>query len=514
MAFITKAFGQFYKLINPTNIPDRYWHTASFVPMVTTGQFNAGTAYSSSYGPLSASYSASLNKEWMFSSSFLNYPGDPIQLTTRGVRIPGYNYLTTRWPSSSLMFRDQSNLPTSMSAVPWGSQAGDFLWNCLTPSWSYVEQGGYVTWIPTWTSKSFHSQFAANGSSYGIGTGSAYPVTSSWKVFDPKYVPFQYATSYPSSITSPSTFAINGSCYKIHVDPTTGLVGQAAGLNPTTQVDCFNELNNAVFDLVDGVAITQVEVSASLADQAANQADGTTSGIKAHDRALRSRRLYFPTTYSASGDLQGTDYWLRSFTGFASTDMFSENGGIYSVRFKLRRWNKAWVSSDSASYSGSIDNYYYNPATSATELNTGSWDMSTANPVDNSFMTVFIHDVQTRTPSPSSRIPGADGWYPPQNNIVTIGSGYGTTPILSFQDAQTGYLEEQFDLILVQYGHPAQLCFEPSGSGDAYWGCVIGDVEVCKVGVTSDPRFVRPQSIAAVTAQNAGGTYYNVYQNK
>jgi len=513
MAFVTRAFNQFYKLFNPTNIPDPNWHTASFVSMVTTGQFNAGTNYSSSYRALSASYSTSENKLWMFSSSFINYPGDPVVLNSRGVILPGYSYLTTRWISASLAFRNQANQPVSMSAIPWGSQAGDFLWNVLTPSWSFVQQGGYVTWIPTWTSKSFHSSFAANGHLYGIGTSSVYPVTSSWKVFDPKYLPFQYGTSYPSSITGPSTFATHSSCYKIHVDSVTGRIGTAAGLDPIRDRDCFNETNNAPFDLGGGAAITQLEVSASMAAQLDFSASAAPSAIRGYDQALKSRRLFFPITYSGSGNSQGSDYWLRTFTGYNASDMFSENGGIYRVRFTLKRWNKAWVASDSSSYSGSATNYYYNPASSLTELNTGSWDMSTAYPADNSYMTVFIHDVQSRVPAPSGRIDGAEGWYPPQNNIVTIGSGYSNTPVLSFQDAQSGYLEEQFELILVQYGYPAQLCFEPSGSGTSYWGCIIDNVEVCKIGVTEDSRFIKPQSVSTATSQRRGYDY-EAYANK
>lgn len=509
MAFITRAFGQFYKLFNPVNIPAAGWHTASFISLLQEDQFNS---FSSSYGALSASYSASDEKLWMFSSSFLNYPGDPIVLNL-GVQQPGYQYLTTRWVSSSAMFRDQSNQPVSMSAIPWGSQANDFLWNVTTPSWSFVEQGGYVTWIPTWTSRSFHSTYAPRGSQFGIGTSSHYPVTSSWKVFDPKYVPFQYGTTYPSEVTSPTTFAVQGSCYKIHVDPVTGLVGQAAGLNPSSDIDCFNEVNNAVFDVAGGVAITQLEVSASLADQQQYSGSSSPSQVRAHDRALRIRRLYFPTTYSGSGDIQGSDYWLRAFTGYKSTEMFTENGGIYSVRFTLKRWNKVWISSDSASYSGSVDNYYYDPNTSSTALNTGSWDMTTANPADGSFMTVFIHDVQSQTPPPSGRLPGASGWYPPQNNIIVVGNGYGVTPIMTFEDAQTGYLQEQFEVILVQYGYPAQLCFEPSGSVGSYWGCIIGDVEVCKIGVTQDSRFIKPESIAELTAQRQGYDFI-AYANK
>lgn len=509
MAFITKAFSQFYKLFNPKNIPDKNWYTASFIPLFEAGQFENGTNYSSSYGPMSASYVNSDKKFWLFSSSFINYPGDPIVQSTIGAVIPGYSYLTTRFISSSQFFRDQSSNPISMSVVPWGSQAGDFLWNAQTPSWSYQEQTlegiDYVTWTPTWTSKSFHSLHAVNGHLFGIGTSSVYPVTSSWKVFDPKYIRFQYpVNTFPSEISTPQpgspsftlTFATYSSCYKIHVDPITGAVGQAAGLSPTTDVDFFNEVNNAVFDIGGGVAITQTEVSESMVIMEVSSSSTTTAGRRAFDRALRSRRLYFPITYNTS-----SGYWLKNFTGFAANEMFTENGGIYNVKFTIKRWDRAWVASDSASYSGSA-NVYHDGTNLA--LNTGSWDMSTAYPAPNSFLNVFIHDVLSTTPAPSARTQGAPGWYPPNTNIVTVGNGYGVTPIMTFQDAQTGLIQERFDVVLVQYGWPAQLCFEPSGSTAEPFGCIIDDIEVCKIGVTTDPRFIKPQTTADQTNQTGG----------
>lgn len=496
MGFVTKGFGQFYKLFNPKNIPDKNWYTASFVPLVETGRFNNGTLYSSSYGPMSASYSSSQNKFWLFSSSFVNYPGDPVVTDTRGRTIPGYSYLTTRDISASYYFLDQSGNPLSMSVVPWGSQAGDFLWNVLTPSWSYEEHGAnLITWTPTWTSKSFHSLHASDGYKFGIGTSSYYPVTSSWRIFDPKYIRFQYSyASFPSQVEGSTQFATYGSCYKIHVDPLTGKVGEAAGLQPSIDIDFFNEVNNDVFDLGGGAAITQTDVSRCLDIIQVSGSSVSTNGRKAFDRALREKRLYFPITYStASG------FWLKQFTGFSAAEMFTENGGIYNVRFTVKRWNKAWVSSDSASYSGSVVNLIVDPTTNSPVPNTGSWDMSTAYPANGSYMNIFIHNVAATTPTPSLRVPGASGWYPPATNIVTIGSGFNTTPVMTFVDGESGLMQEKFDIILVQYGYPAQLCFEPSGSIGAAFGCIIDDIEVCKIGVTTDPRFIKPQSIADST---------------
>ncbi len=483
----TKVFGQFYKVFNPENIPDANWHTASFSALSASGQCNSGQPYSASYGRLLDAYISSSRQNLMFSSSFFNFPTAPS---------PSSSYIDTRWISSSLAFKDQADNFVSMSAVPWGSMAGDMLWNILTPSWSIDRTVGFssgslvgdlLTYTPTWQSKSFFSEHEANGSIFGIGTASAYSVTSSWKVFDPKYLRFQHLDSYPANLIGPTPFALRAGCYQVHVDPTTGLVATDAGLDPLIDIDCFNAVNDTPFDMAGGAAITQVEVSSSLAAQIAA---GSTAQF---DRALRSRRLYFPIAVEGAGTIVGGDYWLKATTGLNVSEMFTETGGIYNLKFKLKRWNTDWIAGDYGSPSGSNTNLIFDPnLTDGTAIeNRGAWDMSTAYPADNSFMNVFIHDVQSTTPATLGRVPGAPGWYPLANNIVTIGNGYGPTPILTFQDTQTGYREEQFDIVLVQYGWPAQLCFEPSGSADSPWGCVIGDIQICKLGVTDDPRFTK-----------------------
>jgi hypothetical protein len=175
---------------------------------------------------------------------------------------------------------------------------------------------------------------------------------------------------------------------------------------------------------------------------------------------------------SGSGTTNGTDYWHKQLTGFYSTEMFNENGGIYNVQFTLKRE----VSSD-----------HY--------------------PNNGSYMNVFIFDVATKSPpTPSERVTGRKGWYPPANNIVTIGQGYNGGPSMTFIDQQTGYLYERFNINLVQYGTPAQLCFEPSGSLDAgsYFGIIIDDISICKIGVTTDPRFVKPTTVASATSYGIG----------
>jgi len=114
---------------------------------------------------------------------------------------------------------------------------------------------------------------------------------------------------------------------------------------------------------------------------------------------------------------------------------------------------------------------------------------------------VFIHDVNATVPNTLSRIPGASGWYPPGNNIVTIGNGYDTTPVMTFNEPSTGYLIEKFDFNVIQYGYPAQLCIEVSGSlnNNTYFGAILNDIEVCKIGVTTDPDYIKPTNISTLS---------------
>ena len=65
---------------------------------------------------------------------------------------------------------------------------------------------------------------------------------------------------------------------------------------------------------------------------------------------------------------------------------------------------------------------------------------------------------------------------------------------MSFLNPATGFLIESYNINVVQYGTPAQLVFEASGSlaEDIYFGCIIDDVEFCKIGVSTDPNLIKP----------------------
>lgn len=164
--------------------------------------------------------------------------------------------------------------------------------------------------------------------------------------------------------------------------------------------------------------------------------------------AYKQRRFYFP------------------FSGPLTGSVFTENGGIYNVKFRLKRYQ-----------SGSNSQNWFVP-------DTGSYLMA------------YIFDVSSSFDGISSE--GQPGYYPPTQNIIKIGNqitsnGYNIPPIL-FYDSASGYLYDEYDINLIQYGTPGQLVFEPSGNNGAYFACAIDDVEFCKIGTTTDPYYIKPPS--------------------
>ena len=76
---------------------------------------------------------------------------------------------------------------------------------------------------------------------------------------------------------------------------------------------------------------------------------------------------------------------------------------------------------------------------------------------------------------------------------------------MSFLNPATGYLIESFNINVVQYGTNAQLVFEASGSlgSEKYFGCIIDDVQFCKIGVSTDPALIKRTTIGEATAPPA-----------
>ena len=431
MAFTTKAFDFYYKRMGPTGSLPQYWYTASETAVTTT----------------SASYFVSV------SGGFLNFPDD----YTDGLLVP---FLTTR----------TGVLNQTYKAFPWGSAAGDFLWNVLTPSWSFAitapnpygfYSAGKTDWTATYTSRSFFRDNYPGGSLFGKNS---YSVTSSWQAFDLKL--FQSNTFfYPFTASGVLT-----------TGPTYDITWPVVNSTSTSSVD------NQYFDQSGGVGISKTQVSQSLLTGSIYATDNSATGLRYKTEALKARRLYFPVSYSGSGATGGTDYWFKKNTGKRADGIFYDNGGIYNVQFSLKRYIPGG----------------YNP------------DLG-------SFMTAFIHNVIPQIPSSPNCIEGASGWYPPTNNIVTIGNQYNGTSELSFFDIQTGFYVEKFNFNLIQYGYPAQLCLEVSGSltDNTYFGIIVDEFKMCKIGVTTDPRFIKPTSIATAVkdtqqqffASVGGGTF-------
>lgn len=439
MGFTTKAFDLFYKRFGPTGSLNETWSLHNSAAVVSTGPSFART-----------------------SKSFLNFPEDGrINVTTNiGSGTTTMVFVTTRDSASNVTFK----------ALPWGSAAGDFLWNILTPSWSFTLDTsaefpfGYVQWNTKYVSSSFFSRewskqtgtTLLKGSNFGLvtastintsTTASGYSVTSSWKIFDPKV--FQVGDTFVYTQVLPAN--VGG------IGPTYDITWPAINSTSTSSVD------NQYFDQSGGAGITKTEINQSLVTASAYATDNTANGLRFKTEALKRRRLYFPVPVSGSGTTRGTDYWFNYITGQRADSIFHDNGGIYNVQFSLKR---------------------HVPTGYAPDLG--------------SFMTAFIHNVTPQIPSSSNCIEGASGWYPPVNNIVTIGNQYNGTPELSFYDIQTGYYIEKFNFNLIQYGYPAQLCLEVSGSlaNNAYFGIIVDNFSMCKIGITTDPRFIKPTSIA------------------
>jgi hypothetical protein len=474
MAFETKAFGLFYKHFPSTSLQPSAPYNA---PLLSENAFDV--YYLLQTDPwtsndirwyTSGSNNTATNDADTFESWF-NYPRD------RGV-LSGSQWRSTRTTDS---------MTGSYRALPWGSHACDFMWNVLVPSWSSPigtvggDDAGIGNWFVTYSSRSFH--YDSGSTKFGVQN---YNITSSWHVYDPKMIPDSSGSVWPAN--SRPNFIIrridaSGAMYTQYTTPPADVILVSPYTSSNTDAakypiptpghyytSCSYQLGSNItretssvdgqyFDRGGGAAITRTEVSRSLVTASLFGSSTDSTGLRNFRRGLKNRRLFFPTPYSGSGTPLGTDYWLKSFTGFQANELFTENGGIYSVDFTLKRYVPH-------------DRY----------------------PDAGSYMSVFIHNVIDNAPVPSARVAGADGWYPPANNIVTIGNGYGSAPLFTFFDPTTGFYHERFSVMLIQYGAPAQLCFEASGSlaTNSYFGVIIDDISFCKLGVTTDPSFTKP----------------------
>lgn len=391
----------------------------------------------------------------------------------------GNVYMTASWYDLAplalgVSTRHTSSITTKDGALAWASPATDMLWNVLSPSQSisqstYDDGGGLI--YTTYYRFTYNSASILRNNFFpaGIAVGAtSYPVTSSWIAYEPKMITYASGTAtnvgYQATGTGLAYFpATIGSVYKYSLPsaatlPTTTYPN--VGRNPisiTYGASSVGSNDGRFFDLAGGCGITRTSISASLVAFNASASFTTTTERYFCTTQLKNRRLFFPTVRTGSVTFDSPSYWVSLATQRTSADYFTENGGIYNVKFNLKR---------------DVAKGYYPDEGESSQL------------------LVFIHNINNIIPIPSGRIPGASGWYPPENNIVRIKNN----PAMSFVNPATGYLIESFNINVIQYGTPAQLVFEASGSlaDNKYFGCIIDDVEFCKIGVTTDPNLIKP----------------------
>lgn len=420
--------------------------------------------------------------------------------------------------SSSVVTRETASLQSSGSAaaLPWGSAAADYLWNCLVPTQSgfsntsEISQPGRTNksiYTFTYSTASFLYDKGSTGQPAGAGKPS-YPITSSWKAVEPymtasdmTYFTGRSATSLGTSYPSdyfPATinnFGVITSTqpgdggYAIPSARVGSLPGyqEASAINtlepfpPGTNPDMITYGNESTgsddgrfFDLAGGIGISRDAVSASLAEFNSYGGSSTAQYRELASIALKQRRLFFPTVATGSGapDVLWLGYVSSQFAplNLGSDQIFNENGAIFNVKFNLKR-------------NVSIDMY--------------------PDSGEGSELLVYIFNVKPTIDTPTKRLLPATsaGYYPPDNNIVRIKN---TSPEMSFVNPATGFLMETFNINVVEYGVNAQLVFEASGSlqDDKYFGCIIDDVEFCQVGVSTDPALLKPETVGGAVEQS------------
>jgi hypothetical protein len=442
--------------------------------------------------------------KWAPSGSEELPPGWPTQsINTNGVGRNLFNgFYNFQFSGFPALTRHTASISGSDGALPWGSPAADLLWNVLVPSASIASSSVFqdgtnrntTTYTFAYTSKSFFYESTTQEGPFGL---LEYPITSSWIAYEPKLIQsnneYRVRRNDPGSSTTyfPASLQVDGNLQTLvpyakpfTQDKSIPSYGYATntsvrapfppGFNPTSiqyTSAATGSNDGRFFDLAGGCGITRAGVSASLVDWETNKNSTLIAGREAAITALKKRRLFFPTisapSASASGPFAapytGTEWFSLANEGSTgnTAGIFDENGGIYNVRFTLKR---------------DVSNGFYPDSGGGSEL------------------LVYIFDINRPRLSKSgvASLPGEAGYYPPNNNIVRIKN----EPAMSFVNPATGFLVESFNINVVQYGLPAQLVFEASGSlsTEKYFGCIIDDVSFCKVGVSTDPSLIKPQT--------------------
>lgn len=344
------------------------------------------------------------------------------------------------------------------------------------PTFSSNNYGGY-----NWNLNSFQ----ITGTTYESSTlkfTSGSRITSSWFRYDP-ILPI-YAIEPPIGSIGPFPTMYSASVDGVYTDA----VIDAYFNEETTPVDTARPFYQG-----DGASISKYDIASlqSTLLQYSNSLDILSNSTRKANlqKYLRSTRLHYPST--------GSTYLYG----------FHENGGIYNVRFKLSKVVPLVYATPSKTPIDYPDIGNIITANTQVSVFNRTVDNRRYVPDNGSKLMVYIADIATPL-SNLELVPGRQGFYPPSNNIVTIGNGYGVTPTIRFYDSGSGYNVDIYDIVLVQYGDKGQLVFDASGldisldsngyykiqSNNVFWGGVISDIEWCKIGTTTDPAFVKPSN--------------------
>ena len=428
--------------------------------------------------PIEDEFAQSLSQSIDFKLEYFDYTGNQSEYTTFLHDVPlnirseiasnacqaeslSWNFNPRSWhktPTASVSFLDWYHdilaTPTASLDNAFFSASGHFYWpaieylqgtfniagntyNTPLPFWA-VTFGSYntTTDTPLWNIRrpSLLGDGDLNGSytGQGITHTNNYPVTSPG-VFSNVRGRITSSWNYVSTFTE-RFGSYTGTSLANLVAHITGSTPSMIFQNPTNATTT-SSIDAQAFFKEGCVGITRALVSESYYSQSFGSTAQKTEGIK-------KRRLMYP------------------MNGSHTSSFFNTNGGIYNVRFKLKR---------SGSYS----------------------------PDTGSYMDIYIFNSNATF---TSETPGVAGWKPPSNNIVTIGHGYVygggayTTPLISNFDPATNAWYDEYDITLIQYGSPGQLVFEPGGvtGSNSYFGTLIDDISFCKIGVTTDPNYVKP----------------------
>jgi len=387
------------------------------------------------------------------------------------------------------------------------SEASKFNDHCpfyyeVSTSSSIKQTSGIVTTDPTlYSSKYFWPTYSLNGAgdyywnirSFAI-TGSTYKtlqwvkpisssITSSWQRHDVMLPLYTASLNIPGGASLPHMYSASSTPVTFSAAVIDGSMTSYASTDRR-----FYQANGAAIDKYE-LAYSQ---SALLQYSNSFDIQSNTTRLRNLETYLKKSRLYFPAT--SSNYLYG----------------FYENGGIYNVRFKISKVPSLRYEPDRYIYPDNGQSI--SAATQVGTYNRTS-DYTKYQPDTGSKLMVYIADVGTPVTN-SILIPGREGFFPPANNVVTIGNGYSTTPTIAFYDSGSGYNVESYDILLVQYGEKAQLVFDACGLeyqldsngyykitnnvNQAFWGGVISDIEWCKIGVTTDDRFIKPANFSDV----------------